>query len=72
MFQWLLVFIGVTDPSGMPYLFWSGIFGDITIFVAIGVWYWKHTCHDPGCWRIARHAHEHGKYQFCRKHHPEI
>ncbi len=68
MFHWLLVFIGVTDPSGLPYLTWSGIVGDVTIFAAI----WMHfNCHDHSCWKIALFRHQ-GIYRYCRKHHPEI
>lgn len=62
--------LGLTDASGSWYLFWSGIFGDVTILGAVVVFVFKHNCHTDGCWRLARHQFENGVV-LCRKHHPE-
>jgi hypothetical protein len=61
--HWLPHVFGLDNASGSWYLFWSGIGSDLT-YVMVFVAAWRHlNCHEPGCWRIARH---HGPH--CRKH----
>jgi hypothetical protein len=60
--------LGLDNASGPLYLFWSGFFGDITIFGAILGIYYKHNCHSPKCLRIGKH-NVNGT-PFCSKHHP--
>lgn len=64
---WYLM--GLTDPSGPPYLFWSGIAGhmDMAVFLLV---YRKLNCHEPRCPRLGHHPYEH--YQYCKKHHPVV
>ena len=60
----LLHILGLDDANGKPYLFYSGIGADLVYLSALGV-LWHHlNCHQPGCWRPARH-HLDG---YCRKH----
>lgn len=69
MIHFLYHWLGLDNASGAPYLWWSGFFGDMTIFgAAVGIYY-KHTCHDPHCFRIGKHVYEGTPY--CTKHHPE-
>lgn len=68
--HWLWLYTGLSG-TGAYYAFWSGIFADITIFTAIGIWYHKHNCHIHHCWRIGRHAVDGTDHIVCRKHHPE-
>lgn len=80
MLHFLYVWLGLGNASGPQYLFWSGIFGDVTIFS--GAIYAIHTlkkhseCHEETC-------HKHGKYEFldkannvtyklCANHHPGV
>lgn len=64
---WLQHITGLDNASGPVYLFWSGFFGDLTIFAAAIAIYWKHTCHNPGCYRISKHVINGSPY--CNKHH---
>ena len=70
---WPSHFLGLDNGSGHFYLFWSGIFGDVTIFTAAILVYRKHNCHAKWCLRIGHHEMEtEGMTHFmCRKHHPE-
>lgn len=80
MLHFLYVWLGLSNGSGAQYLFWSGIFGDVTIFSSITYGLYqlrKRTqCHEPTC-------HKHGKYEFhdkinqvtyklCADHHPGV
>ncbi len=60
---WLAHILGLDSASGPWYLWWSGAgsdLGELTILVVV----WRHlNCHEPGCWRLARHRMPH-----CRKH----
>lgn len=58
--------MGLTNASGPWYLFWSGIFGDVTIFAAVT---YHFNCHVSGCWRMGRLPV--GDHKVCRKHHPD-
>jgi hypothetical protein len=70
-----LTFIGTTNGSGRWYLWWSGMFGNITIFAAVAIFYRKHNCAIHHCLRLGRHAavDERGvDHLVCRRHHPDI
>lgn len=58
--------LGLDDPSGPWYLFWSGICGDLTLLGAAGGVYHKHNCHQPKCPRIGKHVV--GGTPWCSKH----
>lgn len=72
--------LGLDDPSGEWYLFWSGFVGDVTLLAAILVTpyiQWKrHTCQVERCWRFGRHSFadpdEHVVRMLCWKHHPRM
>jgi hypothetical protein len=54
---------GLDSPNGNWYLFWSGFFGDVTIFAG-GIALLRHkNCHEPRCWRLSHHPHK-----TCRRH----
>ena len=64
---WLQHVLGLDSGSGRWYLFWSGIGSDLAYLGAFGL-AWHHlNCHEPGCWRPARH--QAGGY--CRRHRKE-
>jgi hypothetical protein len=70
-----LTFLGTTNGSGRWYLWWSGMFGNLTIFAALVVFYRKHNCHVHGCWRLGRHAAQDAdgvEHVVCRSHHPDL
>lgn len=66
MLHFLYVWLGLGNASGAPYLFWSGFFGDLTIFAAVIAHYLKHNCHAKGCPRIGKHQINGTPY--CTKH----
>jgi len=63
---------GLDNGSGGQYLFWSGIFGDVTIFAAAVAFYWHHTCHVSRCWRPGLHKVDGTPFTCCRVHHPSV
>ena len=70
-----LTFLGVTNGSGRWYLWWSGIFGNVTIFAAVIVFYRKHNCHVHTCLRLGSHkaVDVNGvEHVVCRRHHPDL
>lgn len=68
MFHFLMHWLGLDNASGPQYLFWSGFFGDVTIFgAAIGLYLHK-NCHVPGCLMVG-HANDKGVV-YCKKHNP--
>lgn len=70
-----LTFLGTTNGSGRWYLWWSGIFSDVTIFFAVLVFYRKHNCHVHRCPRIGSHAAVDAngvQHIVCRRHHPDL
>lgn len=74
MIHTLLDWMGLTDASGKPYLFWSGIGADLSEFAVVGgvfAAYRKHNCHVHRCWRLARHPVADTQWIVCRRHHPE-
>lgn len=56
--------LGLDNPTGLPYLFWSGIGSDLGELAIVAV-IWHHlNCHEAGCWRVARHQCA----GYCRNH----
>ncbi len=71
----ILTFLGTTNGSGRWYLWWSGMFSNLTIFAAVGVFYRKHNCQVHGCWRIGKHkaVDANGvEHMVCKSHHPDL
>jgi hypothetical protein len=60
----LLHVLGIDDASGRWYLFWSGIGSDLAYLSVPAVLLHHLNCHEPGCWRPARH----NMGGRCRKH----
>jgi hypothetical protein len=64
--HWLPHILGIDNLSGRWYGFWSGFGSDLAEFALVGA-LWHHlNCHEPGCWRLARHqmggrCRRHGK-----------
>lgn len=72
---WLMHILGLDNPSGVPYLAWSGPGGDVGQFAILGglIAAWrKHTCHVDRCWRFGVHSVAGTPYRACRKHHPAV
>ena len=78
MTRWIndfLTMLGTTNGSGRWYLWWSGMFGNLTIFAAVALFYRKHNCHVHGCLRIGSHkaVDQNGvEHVVCRTHHPDL
>ena len=78
MGRWItdfLTFLGTTNGGGRWYLWWSGMFSNLTIFAAVVIFYRKHNCHIHGCLRIGSHkaVDANGvEHVVCRTHHPDI
>lgn len=73
MWHALAHFFGLTNASGGPYLFWSGVGSDISELAFVGAFIgaYRHvTCHQRWCGRLAKH--QVGPFRVCRKHHPGI
>ena len=67
--------LGLTNASGMTYLWWSGFFADVTLFGAGVTVYRKHNCHVQRCWRLGHHEVRGSTgevYKVCRPHHPTV
>lgn len=61
--------MGLTNPSGSWYAFWSGIEGDLTQLALLGTliaFYRRRKCKT--CWRIARHPVVGTAWATCHKH----
>lgn len=65
-------FFGLTNASGEPYLFWSGIGSDLAYLSIFALAYRRLNCHQDGCRRIGTHRVEGTPFVTCRKHHPGI
>lgn len=59
-------FLGLTNPAGSWYSFWSGFGSDLPILAGIGLFAWHHDCHEKGCWRPG-HPDGRGVVK-CRRH----
>lgn len=70
MLHFLLHWTGGDNGTGPIYLEWSGFVGQLSLFVGIGLFIWKHNCHRHGCWRFSKHTHQGTPY--CTKHHPTL
>lgn len=71
----ILTFLGTTNGSGRWYLWWSGMFGNLTIFAAILIFYRKHVCHVHRCLRLGSHTavdRQGTQHVVCRRHHPDL
>lgn len=57
------------------YNFWSGIFGDATVFTGFGavlLAFWRtHNCHVKRCPRLMWHPHPETGHPVCQHHHPD-
>lgn len=69
MIRWIVHVIGLDDPSGYWYMWWSGFGADLSMFVGVGVWYRHRNCHARGCWRLGRYPTTDGPWMTCRRHH---
>jgi len=70
-----LTFLGTTNGSGRWYLWWSGMFGNLTIFAGILLFYRKHVCHIHRCPRFGTHRatdQDGVEHVVCRRHHPDL
>lgn len=66
--------LGLDNPSGFFYLFWSGVGADISELALLGAMVGllrKHNCHVQRCWRIGRFVVDGTSYVVCSKHHPD-
>jgi len=71
----ILTFLGTTNGSGRWYLWWSGMFGNLTIFAAMILFYRKHNCHVHRCFRVGRFAAvdtRNVEHIVCKRHHPDL
>jgi hypothetical protein len=69
IWQTLMHYAGLTNASGPWYLFWSGIFGDATIFAGVAVLARKHNCHVKGCPSVITSNDPAVHAPACRRHH---
>lgn len=69
MWHFFLHYAGLDNASGAWYLWWSGIFGDVTVFAAVLVIAKKHNCHVKGCKSIITHNDPDVHAPACRRHH---
>lgn len=70
MWWWIAHVLGLDDPSGAPYLAWSGFIPNLSVLWAAAVLVRKHNCHVKWCWRIGRHPA--GPFVVCTAHHPDV
>lgn len=63
--------LGIDDPSGAWYLWWSGVFADASLLAAPAVLLRRHNCHVKGCMRLGRHPVAGTAFVVCRRHHPD-
>lgn len=62
--------LGLDDPSGGWYLWWSGFGADLGLVGAAVTLYRKHNCEIVRCPRLGRHVTAAG-HRLCRHHHPD-
>lgn len=63
--------MGLDNPSGAWYLFWSGFAGNVEKIAIIGgvvAFLRKHNCHEHRCWRMGRHPIGNTGVIVCRHH----
>jgi hypothetical protein len=71
--HWLAQLLGLNDPSGRAYAWWSGAgsdLGELAILGGMAGIYRRHQCHVRRCWRIARQQVEGTTWHVCHRHHP--
>lgn len=69
--MWLSHILGLDNPSGAWYLWWSGFGGRVGIPTGFAFAYWRHhVCHVNRCVRFGRFQVA-GK-PTCRRHHPDL
>lgn len=75
MWHGVLHFLGIDNPAGPWYAWWSGAGSDLGEIVLVGG-FWagirRLNCHEHRCWRVGRHKVEGTPFVVCRKHHPDI
>jgi hypothetical protein len=72
--HWAAYWLGLDDPNGPVYLFYSGLGSDLTefgILLALFQWYRKSQCHVTGCHKLGLHHVEGTPFVTCRRHHPD-
>lgn len=67
MAAWLAHWLGLTSATGGPYLFLSGVAGDLGILAAIVLFFAHHSCTRPACLRYVRHIGPDGR-RHCARH----
>jgi hypothetical protein len=68
-------YLGLNDPSGPIYLFWSGFgsdLGEVTLVAALVGLFRSHNCAVTGCIRTRTFPVAGSPWKACRKHHPHI
>lgn len=73
MISFLAHMLGIDDPTGRWYAFWSGFGSDLQEFAILGAMvagYRKINCHYKGCPRIGRFPAIEGQgWHYCKVHH---
>jgi hypothetical protein len=69
MMHLLAQWMGLTDPSGAAYLFWSGIGADLGYVSLVAALVRRHNCHVHGCWRWGGKPVSGTSWLVCRRHH---
>lgn len=72
--SWLIHVLGIDNPSGRIYLFWSGPGSDIGELAIVGSLFGliRHkNCHVKWCPRLGRYAVDGTSWTVCRRHHPD-
>ncbi|MDP9091933.1 MAG: hypothetical protein M3N95_03085 [Actinomycetota bacterium] len=65
--------LGLDNPSGYWYLWWSGVganLQELALFGVVITVYRRHKCHAHRCWRLAKHTVDGTPYVTCKTHHP--
>lgn len=62
--------LGLNDPGGHIYLFWSGAGSDLGELAIVGVVWHRLNCSVKGCWRIGLRQVPGTSHVTCHKHHP--
>lgn len=73
MSSWLSRVLGLDNPAGAYYLFWSGVGGDLSHLAIIGaiIGYWQNkTCDIKRCYRWAHYKVRDTDWTVCRRHSP--
>lgn len=74
IFHWFQEVTGTNDGIPGHTSRWYSFLSAGLEFTALGLgitFYWKHTCHQHHCYRLARHATDGGDI-VCKRHHPDM